>query len=375
MSATPQDPTPRRGWIEWLEERVPLTEIFSLLSTFGLVYTPVDTRKPLRQALSDLASERVPRLTRGPRVLNVLAAILFGLQFVTGVLLAYYYRPTPEAAFESTRTIVRDLPAGWFIHQMHAWGAWLLVAVVVARLIRLFWDGLYRAPREVLWWCAVGLTWVVVQLDFTGRLLSWDSATYWSTVRGLELVFSIPIAGPVLAFLLGGRTVNEFVLIRFYVLHVIVLPLAFAALLYLTFATLRRVGLARPATHPTEETVRYRDHFYSLAMITVVLFAVLVTLGTLVPFRFEHAADPYTTPGGARPPWYMLAPYLLMHLPVPAAITGFLMLAAAIAVLLLPLWLGRGAAAAPPRRARLVGATLVGVWFVLTIVAALMERR
>ncbi len=375
MTTAPGTGTPRRtGWIEWLERRLNLTEIFSFLTTFGLVYTPVDTRKPLRQVLREVREERIPRLAQGPRMLSVLAAILFALQVVTGLLLAYYYRPTPEAAFDSTRTIVRDLPSGWFIHQMHAWGAWLLVAVIVARLIRLFWDGLYRAPREVLWWCAVALTWIVIQMDFTGRLLVWDASTYWSTVRGLELVFSIPIAGPVLQFLLGGRTVNEFVLIRFYVLHVMVLPIAYAGLLYLTFATLRRVGLARTAPE-LDETVRYRDHLYMLAMLFVVLFALLVTLATLVPFRFEQVADPYATPSGARPPWYMLAPYLLMHLPIPSPVTGLALLAAAFAVLLLPSWLRGEGSPESRRRIRIGGAAVLAVWFVLTLVAELLERR
>jgi quinol-cytochrome oxidoreductase complex cytochrome b subunit len=371
-----QDPPARQGWVDWLEQRVNLSEIFSFLTHFGLVYTPVDTRKPVREVLHDVAAEPVPRYAHGARALGLLAAILFGLQIVTGVLLAYYYRPTPEAAFESTRTIVRDLPGGWFIHQMHAWGSWLLVAVIVLRLLRLFWEGLYRAPREVLWWCAVAMTWVVIQSDFTGRLLTWDSHTYWGTVRGLEVVWAIPIAGPVLAFLLGGRTVNEDVLIRFYVLHLMVLPVFYAGFLYLTFATLRRVGLSRPEAARDQGTIHYREHVYSMTMLTVGLFAVLVTLATLLPFRFHAAADPYATPGGVRPPWYMLAPYaLLQHLPVPAWLSGLGLLAAAIAVLLLPLWLRGDDTPGRRRRLRLAGVAVLAVWLALSVLGALLERR
>jgi quinol-cytochrome oxidoreductase complex cytochrome b subunit len=294
---------------------------------------------------------------------------------VTGVLLAYYYRPTPEAAFESTRTIVRDLPGGWFIHQMHAWGSWLLVAVIVLRLLRLFWDGLYRAPREVLWWCAVAMTWVVLQSDFTGRLLTWDSHTYWSTVRGLEVVWAIPLAGPVLAFLLGGRTVNEDVLIRFYVLHLMVLPAFYAGFLYFTFATLRRVGLSQTGPARDERTIHYREHLYSMTMLTVGLFAILVTLATLLPLRFHGAADPYVTPGGVRPPWYMLATYvLLQRLPLPW-LSGFVLLVASVAVLLLPLWLHGDETRERRLRIRLAGAGVLLVWLVLSVLGALLERR
>jgi ubiquinol-cytochrome c reductase cytochrome b subunit len=369
-----QDPSARGGWVDWLEQRVNLSEIFSFITHFGLVYTPVDTQKPVREVIRDVAAESVPRYAQGARVLGLLAAILFGLQVVTGVLLAYYYRPTPEAAFESTRTIVRDLPGGWFIHQVHAWGSWLLVGVIVLRLLRLFWEGLYRAPREVLWWCAVAMTWVVIQSDFTGRLLTWDSHTYWSTVRGLEVVWAIPIAGPILAFLLGGRTVNADVLIRFYVLHVMVLPAFYAAFLYFTFATLRRVGLSQTGPARNEQPIRYREHLYSMAMLTVGLFAILVTLATLLPLRFHAAADPYVTPGGVRPPWYMLAPYvLLQRLPLPW-LSGLVLLAAAIAVPLLPLWLRDDETPERRLRIRLAGAAVLLAWLVLSVLGALLER-
>ncbi|HVP13921.1 MAG TPA: cytochrome b N-terminal domain-containing protein [Terriglobales bacterium] len=374
MNATgPQENPARANWVDWLERRLNLSEIFSFLTHFGLVYTPVDTTKPVREVLRDVGERRVPRLAQGSRVLGLFAVILFGLQVVTGVLLAYYYRPTPAAAFESTRTIVRDLPAGWFIHQMHVWGSWLLVIVIVLRLLRLFWDGLYRAPREILWWCAVATTWLVIQLDFTGRLLVWDSQTYWSTVRGLELVFAIPIVGPVLAFLLGGRVMSEDVLTRFYVLHVMVLPLFYAGFLYLTFATLRRIGVSGETREP-ERTIRYRDHVYSMTMLTILLFAVLVTLATLAPFHFHGPADPYATPGEVRPPWYMLASYaLLQHFPLPA-LSGLVLFAAAIAVLLLPLWL-RDETPAARARTRIVGAAVLVVWIALSVLGALLGRR
>lgn len=375
MSDPDRDPPPaRNGWIGWLERRVNLTEIFSFLSHFGFVYTPVDTTRPVREVARELASQPVPSYTRGPRVLGLLTAILFGLEAVTGILLAYYYRPTPEAAFESTRTIVRDLPAGWFIHQIHAWGATLLVGVVALRLIRFFRDGLFRAPREVLWWSAVIMAWLVVQLDFTGRLLVWDSHSYWSTVRGLEVIWAVPILGPVLAFLLGGRVVNEDVLIRFYVLHMLVLPTFYLAFLYLTFATLRRVGLsAGPAA--AGPTTTFRRHLYSMTILAVLVFAALVTLAMLLPFRFMGPADPYTTPQGIRPAWYLLAPYALLHRsPLPAWISGALLLVAGLGLLLLPLWARRDEGWTGPKRMRLWGTLALIAWLLLSGLGLLVDR-
>jgi quinol-cytochrome oxidoreductase complex cytochrome b subunit len=364
----------RGGWVGWLERRINLTEAFSFLTHFGLVYRPVDTNRPVRDVVRELATEPVPSYTRGPRVLGLLTTILFALEALTGVLLAYYYRPTPEAAFESARTIVRDLPAGWFIHQMHAWGAYLLVGVVVVRLFRLFWDGLYRAPREVLWWSAVALAWVAVQLDFTGRLLPWDSRGYWSTVRGMEVVWGVPIVGPLLSFLLGGHVVNEDVLIRFYVLHLLVLPAFYLAFVYVTFATLRRVGLSPETSVERGHVTTFRRHLYSLLILIVLIFAALVTLATLLPFPFVQAADPYATPVGVRPPWYMLAPYAIFQgTPLPAWLSGGLLLASALAVLLLPLWLrGRDERAAVA--ARRWGVVALAVWVALSVAGFLIER-
>ena len=365
----------RNGWVGWLEKRLNLTEIFSFLTHFGLVYAPVDTTRPVREVVRELGNQPVPSYTRGPRVLGLLAAILFALQGITGVLLAYYYRPTPEAAFESTRTIVRDLPAGWFIHQMHHWGAYLLVAIVALRLIRFFWDGLYRAPREVLWWSAVIMAWLVVQLDFTGRLLVWDSRSYWSTVRGLEVVWAVPIVGPVLAFFLGGRVVNEDVLIRFYVLHLLVLPALYLAFLYFTFATLRRVGLSTAGATPAGPTTTFRRHLYSMLILSVLVFAVIVTLAMLLPFRFLGAADPYATPHGIRPPWYMLAPYaLLQKSSMPAWLSGAGLLAAGLGLLLLPLWTRREQGWTSPQRMRLWGAIALGIWVALSAAGLLIDR-
>lgn len=379
--APPADPPggagpARSGWVAWLEHRLNLTEIFSFLSHFGLVYTPVDSTRPVREVVREVARTPVPAYSRGPRVLGLLAVILFGLEAVTGVLLAYYYRPTPEAAFTSTRDIVRDLPLGWFIHQIHSWGAWLLAAVVVARLLRFFWDGLYKAPREVLWWSAVAMAWLVLQSDFTGRLLTWDSNAYWSAVRGMEVVFALPIVGPVLAFLLGGRAINDDVLLRFYVLHMLVLPSAFAIFLYLTFATLRRVGLSPEPELQKGGVTTFRDHLYGMAILTVIMFGVLATLAVMLPFRFGAAADPYSTPAGVRPPWYMLAPYAVIeHGPGPGWLLGAGLLAAAFAVLLLPHWAPRFGLTRDTRRARVAGLVALAAWVALSVAGAILERR
>jgi ubiquinol-cytochrome c reductase cytochrome b subunit len=378
-AAPPEGPrppaTPRDGLLGWLERRVNLTELFSFVSHFGLIYTPVDTTQPLSKVLADLGRQPVPAFARGARSLGLLAAILFGLQAVTGVLLAYYYRPTPEAAYESTRMIVRDLPFGWLLHQMHAWGAQLLIVVVMLRLLRLFWDGLYRAPRELLWWSAVALAWFVTRADFTGRLLTWDAQSYWTTVRGIEVGRAVPLLGGLFSFLIGGKVVDEEVLIRFYVLHILVLPLAVGGLLYLTIATIRRVGLSPPSTVAPHGTTTLRDHLYGTLIIALLMFGALASLAVLLPKPFLGIADPYATPSGVGPPWYFLAPFVLVQrMPGPAWLYGALVLAVSLAVLLLPLWLKPVEDLQGRRRIRVAGVVLVGAWVALTIAGAVMGR-
>ena len=362
------------GTIEWLEQRVNLSEIFSFVTHFGLVFTPIDATRPFLEVSREVAEKRVPSYSHGPRVLALLAAIGFGIQAITGVLLACYYRPTPDTAFASTRTIVRDLPIGWFLHQIHAWGAYLLIAVVVLRILRFFWDGLYQAPRELLWWSGVTLLVLAFGFDFTGRLLTWDTHSYWSTVRGLEIVHALPVVGPLFTFLVGGKVVNEDVLIRFYVLHMMVLPALFAGCIYLTFATIRRVGLSHASESSERGGITTIEHFYSMTILNVLVFGVLFTLAVLAPFRFLAEADPYTTPGGTRPAWYLLPAHaMLFGLPGPPWMWGTVLLAMAIAVFLIPQWVRPGTAIA--RRARIWGIAAVAVWIALGIYGAFLDRR
>src|SRR6185369_9704178 len=116
-----------------------------------------------------------------------------------------------------------------------------------------------------------------------------------------------------------------------------------------------------------------RDHLFSMVGITLLLFAALVTLATLLPFRFAGGADPYATPGGVRPPWYMLAPYLVIQrFGLPHWIGGTLVLAVALATLLLPFWT-RGDERWS-KRTRVLGIGLLAVWALLTAAGFWMER-
>lgn len=374
MSAAPRGPSRSGRVLDWFERRLNLSELFSFVTHFGFVWTPVDTARPVRQVLADAKATPNEPLAVWPRALNLVMVLAFALEVVTGTLLAFHYQPATGFAHESTQRIVRDIPFGWLLHQLHAWGAWVLVAAAVLRLGRLFWSRLYREPRELLWMAAVALVTIAFAADFTGRLLTWDARSYWAIVRGLEVVTALPVFGAVVGFLIGGQTVDDGVLIRFYVMHVVVLPVWFAGCVYLTFATLRRVGLG-PVGVPTTP-VTSRQHGTDLGVLLLGLFGLLVALAVLLPFPFRDAADPYATPPGVRPPWYLLAPYALMQgLRLPAWIPGLLFVAAALALISMPLWARHDADPARERRLRLAAFAVILAWLALSLLGLFLEGR
>ncbi len=364
----------------WLEERLNLTEMLSLLSVYGLLYTEVDTHKPVRTALSESVARPVPADSRIPRALGLLTVVLFLFELITGTLLALYYQPTPEAAYASVRTIVRDVSLGWFMYQIHRWGAHVLLVVLLVRLVRFFYRGLYRAPRELLWMAAAGLFVLAAALELTGRVLSWDSLSYWSTVRGLEILFTLPVVGEFAAFFLGGTDITGITLVRMYILHIALLPGLFTLFLYLSFSTTRRVGLSG-AKVAVENGRRfsYRAHLYNVAILITLMFAVLVTLAALRPVPFQAEADPYSTPAGVHPPWYFLAAYGFLEIfpgVIPRWMSAALLLAVLILFLVLPfLERRRVVGSSSPRRLALTVGTLIFLaWLGCTIYGFMIDR-
>jgi ubiquinol-cytochrome c reductase cytochrome b subunit len=298
--------------LDWLSERLNLAEIFSLLTSYGLFYAELDTQKPFRQALREALERPAPSYLRWPRVLGIVVVVLLAIEFLTGGLLALYYLPTPESAHASTGTVLRDVGFGWLVHEIHFWGAQLLVAVLLIRLVRFLVQGVYRPPRELVWVFGALLLLVAFHADLTGRLLPWTSTAYWSTVRALETIRAVPIYGWVLDFFLAGEqsAISELTLIRFYILHVAILPALAVILIYLHFSTVRRVGLqeVKEGRDPVGRQW-FRRHLIGLAIVLTVVFGLLVSLAILAAVPFQPEADPYSTVPGVRPPWYLLAPF------------------------------------------------------------------
>ncbi len=192
--------------------------------------------------------------------LGVAATAAFLITLITGVLLMLYYKPYPDVAYDSIKDIHFIVPTGRFIRNIHRWAANLMVVVVFLHMARVFYTAAYRAPRDFNWLVGLGLLVLTLGLSFTGYLLPWDQLAYWAITIGAniaqsprELTDALGITpyfdpgGVMKTLLLGGEEVSEESLIRFYVLHVIVLPLLLVILMGVHFWRIRKDGgLVRP---------------------------------------------------------------------------------------------------------------------------------
>lgn len=175
--------------------------------------------------------------------LGIITAILFGVLVFTGVLLMFYYIPSVERAYPTLKEIQFSVPLGQFTRNMHRWSAHLMVLMAILHMARVFYTGGYKPPREFNWVVGVVLLLLTMGASFTGYLLPWDQLSYWAITVGTNIASYAPIAGStVREMLLGGTEVGQNALIRFYTLHIAVIPLLIALLVSLHVWRVRKDG-------------------------------------------------------------------------------------------------------------------------------------
>jgi quinol-cytochrome oxidoreductase complex cytochrome b subunit len=174
-----------------------------------------------------------------------IAFLLFIILAVTGILLAVYYQPTPDNAYQSVLTISTHVEFGWWIRSIHKWAASGMVLLVFIHMLRVFFTGAYKRPRELNWLTGVALFATTMGFGFTGYLLPWDQKAYWATRVGTDIAGSVPFFGHfLLVSLRGGETISAATLGRFYDLHVLVLPAIIILLLGGHIWMIRRHGIS-----------------------------------------------------------------------------------------------------------------------------------
>jgi quinol-cytochrome oxidoreductase complex cytochrome b subunit len=291
--------------------------------------------------------------------LGIASMAAFLITLVTGILLMFYYKPYPDVAYESMKDIHFVVPTGRFVRNLHRWAANVMVVTVILHMARAFYTASYRAPREFNWLIGMALLVTTLGLSFTGYLLPWDQLAYWAITIGaniaqspreitdaLGVTESFDPGGLQRLLLLGSDSVGEEALIRFYLLHVMLLPLVLAMLMAVHFWRVRKDGgltkpvdvdarLGTPAadTYPVfteaptktyhlaaivrgrtpavgrgpENTVPSMPHlFYAeLAVLMLTLF-VCMALALVSDAPLKELANPLVPENPAKAPWYFL---------------------------------------------------------------------
>jgi menaquinol-cytochrome c reductase cytochrome b subunit len=189
----------------------------------------------------------VPRDVNWMQTLGSATLTAFLVQALTGVILAMYYKPDPNSAYESIQHITNDITFGWLVRGMHRWGASVFIILMFFHMARVFLFGAYKYPRELNWIVGVLLLATGMFEGFTGYLLPWDNTAYWATVVGININGTAPFLGPFLASILrGGSQIGPDTLARFYSIHMLLIPGALFGLIGLHLYLVVRLGVTSP---------------------------------------------------------------------------------------------------------------------------------
>jgi quinol-cytochrome oxidoreductase complex cytochrome b subunit len=306
--ATPEGSTQRPSWIGSLK---------------GFFFE----RLGLDAAAALAAHKRVPlHRTTIFYFLGGMALFLFAVQVITGILLALYYKPSPDQAFESVRAIMTEIDYGWLFRSIHAWSANLLIGILFLHVLTTYMMRAYRRPREFTWMTGVLLLFVFLAFGFSGYLLPWNRLAFFATRVGTAIVGVLPgIGRECLLLARGGEEITGDTLARFYALHVVILPLTALGLIGIHLFLVQKHEISIPASatekYGGEDQVPWMPfipHFLLRDMVGwYVALGLLAALAALFPWELGEKASPFgSAPAGIKPEWYFLFMFqTLKHLP------------------------------------------------------------
>lgn len=289
--------------VRWLRERLPLNDIISFFS-----------------------KKTVPRHKHSFwYYFGGLTLFFFVIQIVTGILLALYYKPSPDQAYESVQRIVNEVPYGWLVRSLHSWSANLMVGCLFIHMFSTFLMKAYRKPRELMWISGVLLLFLVLGFCFTGYLLPWDTIAYFATLIGTEVPRTLPIIGDWGVNLLkGGEEIGEETLTRMYAIHTIILPLSALIIvsLHLLMSQVFEPSVPIGVEQKKPPMPFFPNFLFRDFIAWIVGFIALLALAILLPWGLDDKADPLASaPAGIRPEWYFLPLYQSLKI-VPSSIFG-----------------------------------------------------
>jgi quinol-cytochrome oxidoreductase complex cytochrome b subunit len=358
---------------------------------------------------------RVLRLRYSFR-LGFISAVLFCILVVTGVYLMFFYTPAVGSAYGDMQRIRTSVGFGQLVRNVHRWSAHLMVLVVGLHLVRTFFAGAYKKPREFNWVIGMILFLLTLGLSFTGYLLPWDQLSYWAVTVGTNLVQYVPLFGGVVQdLLIGGDQIGQSTLLRFYALHVAVLPALLVITLCIHIWRVRKDGFAveraslgtfeeeatavpavpalpaapaelyggrtrvlgvvdRESTtaeeRPVDDTVFTWPHLLVRHVVVALGTASLVlALGVAFVAPLRGLANPNQTPEPAKAPWYFAGlQELLSHFD--PLVAGILIPAGAVLVLLLLPYIDRNPSTVARQRkvAIVIFSGFLAIAIVLTVI-------
>jgi ubiquinol-cytochrome c reductase cytochrome b subunit len=324
-----------------------------------------EARLQVASAVRETAEHRVPRDTASWfYVFGSAALTVFGVQIVTGILLALVYAPTAGEAWNSLQTLNHSITLGWFIRALHGWGSNFMVAIVLLHMVQVFLFGAYKFPRELTWIVGVFLLLMTLGMAFSGQVLRFDQDAFWGLGIGASICGRVPLIGAwAVKLMLGGPIIAGATLSRFFALHVFVIPGLLIALVGLHLLMVLKLGInewpmpgriVRRASYVKEyheltqkdgipffPAAVWKDLFFSAA----VLLALAICAAYFGPFGPSGRPDPTIIQTAPRPDYFFLWLYALLSLlpakmETPALLIGPVVVI--LALLLLPFIFGEG---------------------------------
>ena len=289
---------------------------------------------------------------------GVLATVVFVMQILTGIWLTMNYVSSGEGAFASVEFIMRDVEWGWLMRYMHSTGASFFFIVVYLHMYRALMYGSYRGPRELLWLIGMVIFVVLMAEGFAGYLLPWGNMSYWGAQVILSLAGAIPIIGEdILIWVRGDYLISGATLSRMFAIHVILIPLVLAALVFVHIVALHHVGSNNPDGIEIKKTkdkegipldsVPFHPYYtvHDIHAIVIFLFifcAVVFFAPEMGGYFLEKPnfveANPLVTPEVIAPVWYYTPYYSMLRavtypfLGIDAKLWGLIVMFAAILI-------------------------------------------
>ncbi len=263
--------------------------------------------------------------------LGGMALFLVIVMFGTGVLLALHYKPSADRAFDSVQSIMTDVQFGWLIRSVHAWGAALLIAVLILHLLTTYMMRAYRRPREYTWVTGCFLLGLFMAFGFSGYLLPWNQLAFFATRVGTAIVGVVPVVGEeLLIWARNGEDVTGDTLARFHSLHVSIFPLIALVLLGAHLFLVQKHGMSVPDAAAKAAGGKNRvpsipfvpDFLLRDAVGWYLAIALLALLSAIFPWELGEQADPFgSAPEGIKPEWYFMFMFQALKL-IPAHVFG-----------------------------------------------------